>query len=741
MDLTRRRPGRISPEEHPSRRGHDRPAWLGPHSARWLVVAISVALVGSGATLFAAHNAARDNTNRQHQAFAASSASIAATLKLAISHEADLIVGASAYVAANPSATSSGFAQWVTSEGAYQRYPELRSLTYSSTAPPGAADMSAVTVRNSGVAGYTVLRSNRSEAVLAVLIPVYRGGAIPTVSSKRRAAFLGWIGFRFVPGILLNQAMVGHSDMALRFRLHAGLTDVGFRWGKVAGPTQSRTVGFLPPWSVVVSGPLVATTILGSAGLLLLGGVALSLLVGMFVFTLGTGRDRARRLVKLRTGELRHQALHDALTELPNRALVLDRADQMLARGRRHQAPVAAMCIDLDVFKRVNDSFGQAVGDDVLREVSLRLQGFVRDGDTVARMGADEFVVLVEGQTLDAGPELVAERLLEVLRQPHDLKREGGGQLVVTASIGIATSSVADVDELLGNADLALFEAKAAGRNGYMVFESSMQSSLKSRLMLQMDLAEALERDELFLLYQPTFDLTTGQAVGTEALLRWRHPTRGVVSPEEFIPVAEESGLIVAIGRWVLNDACRQAVAWNARGYPIGMAVNVSARQLDRDELIEEVRAALDDSGLDPGMLTLEVTETALMRDTDAAAQRLKLLKQLGVRIAIDDFGTGYSSLAYLRKFPVDVLKIDRSFVSGIDASDKSAALVHTLIALGKALDLATLAEGIETHEQLLSLQLEQCDYGQGYLYSKPLDAAVVEVFLSAIPAQPLSLR
>ena len=454
---------------------------------------------------------------------------------------------------------------------------------------------------------------------------------------------------------------------------------------------------------------------------LFLVGVVISLLLFALVLVLTRSCERALGMVQEKTGELRHQSLHDALTGLPNRVLALDRAEQMLARARRLQVPVAALSVDIDGFKHVNDTFGHAAGDELLRVVATRLQGVVREGDTAARLSGDEFVILVEGSTLDAGPELVAERLLEVLRRPYEVDGQTGRQLSLTASIGIALGERANAAELLSDADVALYEAKAAGKNCYMLFKSSMQTVARDRLTLEMDLADALEHHQLFLLYQPTFDLQSEKVIGVEALIRWHHPARGVIPPIEFIPIAEESGLIVPIGRWVLDEACRQAMIWYRHGHRIDMSVNVSGRQLDDDELIEDVRHALGESGLDPTTLTLEITETTLMRDAEATAKRLHLLKELGVRIAIDDFGTGYSSLAYLRQFPVDALKIDRSFISGIAGSKGSAALIHTLVQLGKTLDIETLAEGIEDQAQLETLQREHCDHGQGFLFSRPL--------------------
>jgi diguanylate cyclase (GGDEF)-like protein len=506
-------------------------------------------------------------------------------------------------------------------------------------------------------------------------------------------------------------------------------------------PLRTSAGGSRRRWWMLVACVIL---VLGLQGLLvLLGGAIVSFLLFALVVVLTRSRERALRMVEEKTGQLRHQALHDALTGLPNRVLALDRAEQMLARARRQHIPVAALYVDVDGFKQVNDTFGHAAGDDLLRIVAKRLAGVVREGDTAARLSGDEFVVLVEGSALDAGAELIAERLLNVLRQPYEVDGEIGRQLSLTASVGVASGLRGSAAELLRDADVALYEAKMAGSNCYVQFESGMQTAAQDRLTFEMDLAEALENEQLFLLYQPTFDLQSENVIGVEALLRWRHPTRGVIPPVEFIPIAEESGLIVPIGRWVLEEACRQAATWHERGHRIGMSVNVSGRQLDDDELIEDVGDALEYSGLEPQALTLEITETTLMRDAEATALRLRELKGLGVRIAIDDFGTGYSSLAYLRQFPVDALKIDRSFIGGIAASKEATTLIRTLVQLGKALQIETLAEGIEDQVQLETLQREHCDHGQGFLFSRPLDVGAVEAFLQASGSstQPLLTR
>jgi predicted signal transduction protein with EAL and GGDEF domain len=358
--------------------------------------------------------------------------------------------------------------------------------------------------------------------------------------------------------------------------------------------------------------------------------------------------------------------------------------------------------------------------------------GMVREADTVGRLGGDEFVVLLENFSLDAGPELVAERMCEVLAQPVDLAGSAGRTVSASSSIGIALGQRDSADELFRHADFALYEAKGAGKNRWVVFESRMQSAAQDRLELEMDLKEALAADQFFLLYQPTFNLQTEETTGVEALIRWRHPVHGTIAPDAFIPLAEQTGLIVPIGRWVLRTACQQAATWHRHGHSLGMSVNLSGRQLDEDDLVRDVADALETTGLDPVTLTLEITETTLMRDADDAMQKLIELKALGVRIAVDDFGTGYSSLAYLRQFPVDALKIDRSFVSGIAASGDSKALIHTLVQLGKTLGLETLGEGIEEQSQLRHLQHESCDTGQGFLFARPLEPSGIEELLNS---------
>jgi diguanylate cyclase (GGDEF)-like protein len=443
-----------------------------------------------------------------------------------------------------------------------------------------------------------------------------------------------------------------------------------------------------------------------------------------------TERRRTDEELTRREEELSFMATHDGLTGLPNRTLILDRVEQMLVRSHRSQTPVAALFVDLDNFKSINDTLGHSAGDQLLKAVAARLDGVVRGADALGRLGGDEFVVISEEPSMAAGPELIAERLLDALKHPFKLGAEKESRVTVTASIGIAVGEQISAEDLLRNADVAMYRAKWDGKARYVVFESGMQDTIQSRMELEMDLREALAKNEFFLAYQPTIKLSDMRPTGVEALIRWRHPARGVVQPDDFVPLLEETGLITEIGRWVLEEACSQGAAWREAGYAIDMAVNVSARQLDSDQVIADIEGALSHSGLEPGALTIEITETTLMRNVKETARRLDAVKRLGVRIAIDDFGTGYSSLAHLQKFPVDALKIDRSFISGLQNNQEGETLVHTLVQLGKALSIETFAEGIEQQHELSLLRDEACDSGQGFLFARPLDIAATEAFL-----------
>jgi diguanylate cyclase (GGDEF)-like protein/PAS domain S-box-containing protein len=430
---------------------------------------------------------------------------------------------------------------------------------------------------------------------------------------------------------------------------------------------------------------------------------------------------------------LSHQAFHDSLTKLPNRALLKDRIDHAVARAERRQRDLAVLLLDLDGFKAVNDSLGHAAGDTLLTAVSDRLLDSIRPTDTCARLGGDEFAVLLEDLATPGDWQVVAGRILDSLRAPFQLD---GKEIFVRASVGAALRGEAreGSDELLRNADVAMYMAKSQGKNRSELFCPTMHSEMLRRLDLEADLRRAMEHGGEFVLhYQPTVVLQTGEISGVEALVRWQHPERGLIPPLEFIPVAEETGLIGPLGEWVLREACRQTVQWDMesqgdirREPPMTISVNLSVRQLQHDSLVGMVRSVLEETGLEPSRLILEITETAVMNDHVSTIVKLQQLKDLGVGLAIDDFGTGYSSLAYLRRFPIDVLKIDRSFVDGVTEGSQKAALLRTIVELGRTLNLKTVAEGIEEHEELDQLRSLDCDLGQGYYFARPLDAELV---------------
>ncbi|MEP7382721.1 MAG: EAL domain-containing protein [Gemmatimonadota bacterium] len=469
---------------------------------------------------------------------------------------------------------------------------------------------------------------------------------------------------------------------------------------------------------------------------------------------------------KLLESQLVHQAFHDALTRLPNRALFHDRVERALEHASREPRGLAVLFLDLDNFKDVNDTQGHAAGDHLLQVVAERLLSATRGSDTVARLGGDEFAVLLEHVDDLGGIEAVLDRIIGVLRRPVQLQEER--TVTPGASLGVAVySGTEGTDELLRNADLAMYEAKARSPGRWAVFEPSMHAAVLDRVTMETDLMQALERcqlldrprledtgrfpafqksfrpvlrqaatdqSEFHVAYQPIVDLVTGRVIAFEALARWRHPRRGDVSPEAFIPVAERSGIINTLGRWVLREACSQAVRWNCgrTEAPIAITVNLSGKQLAHEGIVSEVDAVLRETGLPPHLLVLEITETVIMQDAENTLVRLMDLKRLGVRLAIDDFGTGYSSLAYLQRFPVDVLKIDRVFADGLrDGRNDGAALVRTILALAQMLSLTTVFEGVEDAGQCESLRALGCASGQGFFFGRPGSVGEVDRLLS----------
>jgi len=748
----------------------------------WMAIAAVFIAVGAGSTMFA-FSGVRVAAARSHKNFASSSVGIAATLQLAIQHEQDLIVSTESFVIGDPDPTQAEFTQWARDVDALKRYPELLDLVLMRYVPAAqlgayakaeslgrstpftvtpAGDrpyycFAAIGVERKGrtvpsnynlcgdALGPKVLaaRASGESAVLPLTVngakslglevPIYRTGSVPSTVAAREAAFVELIGMDVRPDVLLQTALNGRANTAAELRFGSGASAVVFRSGHVPAGAQTMTINLDNGWKVETLGVVDHGGVFGGGGglPLLAAGMALSLLLGALIYVLGSGRAHSRVLVDARNDELRFQALHDSLTGLPNRTLIMDRIEQLLARNRRNGTAGAALYIDLDDFKNVNDSLGHEVGDRLLASVATRLAGTLRGADTIGRMGGDEFVVLIDGSEPMVAPELVAERLLDVMRQPFDF--DGWStSLLASTSIGIAVGDRASGGELLRDADIALYQAKAKGKNRYEFFHPELQVDIGRRIRLEFDLRSALAGAQFRLLYQPIYDLGDLSVVAVEALLRWEHPADGLLCPDEFIPILEQSGQIREVGTWVMHQACAQMAAWRARGYHLKVSVNISGRQLDDDRIVEHIRHALKESGLPAEALIVEVTETSLMRDAAAAVRVLEAVKDLGVSIAVDDFGTGYSSLAYLQQFPVDRIKIDKSFTSAMTESPESAALIRTFVHLGSDLGLITLAEGVETTDQMDLLRADHVDEAQGYLFARPLEAEVLEAQLLA---------
>lgn len=442
------------------------------------------------------------------------------------------------------------------------------------------------------------------------------------------------------------------------------------------------------------------------------------------------------RTLELRQSEdqLKHKTLHDALTGLPNRVLLIDRMSQALERTRRQtDYGFAVLFLDFDGFKIINDSLGHAEGDALLINVARRLQNTVRSVDTVARLGGDEFVILLENVSGQADVLRTVERLQVELAQPFDLN---GHRVFATASIGLVLSQqypYRSADEVLRDADTAMYQAKFTGKARYMLFDDSMRAQVVARLNMENELREAIAQEEFLLHYQPILDLRTQRVAGFEALLRWHHPTRGHVAPLEFIPVAEETSLVVPIGRWVLREAVRQMAEWHRQSEAyrgLTISVNLSAQQFKQPQLADEVGLALAETGLPAGALKLEITESTFMEEAEAAVYTLNRLRALGVQVQIDDFGTGYSSLSYLHRFPIDTLKVDRSFIARMGREGENSEIVRTIVTLAHDLGMTVIAEGVETAEQMEHVRQMACEQGQGYLISKPLTAEYASQFL-----------
>jgi diguanylate cyclase (GGDEF)-like protein len=609
--------------------------------------------------------------------------------------------------------------------------------------------------RDTGLSVYKAIAAGKRVA-LAVDTPVYRGNVTPHSVLGRRAAIVGWLREVLVPGAMLGAVLEGHPGYALTLQYSgasangASPSNLVFTSGTARSGAQSTTSGLHDGWTVTNFGPTTGASVLtdNHAYTVLTAGILLSALLGLLVFALGNTTPRA----PVPTPEPAptdesppSEDLYDALTGLPNRTLTLDRAERMVARAGRDSGMLAgALFVDVDRLKDVNEKLGQAASDQLLRIVGERLEVVVRAHDTVGRLGGDEFVVLVESAARGVRLDSLAQRMIEALHQPIELD-DFGPSFVLTASIGVAFGRYATVDDLLRDAHLALTSAKAAGKDRYTLFNANMRTIIEGRAVLEAELNTALAENQFFLLYQPIYDLNTRRAVGLEAQIRWTHPAQGVLAPRDFIPLSEETGLIVPIGRWALEQACTQAAAWNVtRGSaaggngPVGISVKVSAHQLNRAGFATDVQRALQQSGIEPSLLTLEISEGTVMGDLAAAAERLTQIKRLGVRVAIDEFGSGgYAHHTELRQVPLDSLRVDRNSLAASEDEAYRSWLLEAIMAVGREHSLTVTATGIETDEQLSALQAMGCTMAQGALLGKPAPAEAVASILNLELPEP----
>ncbi|HEY6533655.1 MAG TPA: EAL domain-containing protein, partial [Acidimicrobiales bacterium] len=522
-------------------------------------------------------------------------------------------------------------------------------------------------------------------------------------ASARAEATIGWVIDLIQPDALVAPALAGRSGLSLAVEHErdgfvtpvASAGDLGERDVDVATFPASAD----GRWTVTVSQPSDAGTRGSIQGVVVfvVGGV-ITLLVFALVRSIGGARDRALAMVSEKTEELAKQALHDDLTGLPNRTLLIDRTERLLARQARYGDEVAVLFLDLDNFKGVNDTLGHGAGDAYLRAVGRRLQATVRETDTVGRLGGDEFVIVLEGVSPHDGAEVVAQKVLDVLGEPIEINAVS---VPVSCSVGIASGPRESADALFHDADLAMYQAKLSGKGRYVVFESGMRDAVRDQLSMGWELREAVATGGLRVIFRPVFDLRTGSPTGLEACLRWQHPTRGLLSPSVFVPVAEEAGLVPLIGRWSIREVCAHGARWSAAGRDIRVAVKLADRHLADRGLVDTVFAALEGSGFRPDLLTLEVNERALTSGGEEVADLLRGLKALGVGIAVDDFGAGHTSMGYLRRLPIDAIKLDRALVAGLADSPETQALVRMLVAMGDELDVAILAEGVAQRAQL----------------------------------------
>jgi diguanylate cyclase (GGDEF)-like protein len=744
----------------------------------WRVAYAILAAAAAIAAALGARAIADNDASSARHAFAGASERVAARLDAALEREQELSVSAATYFAANPHAPAQAFTTWARWAGVADRYPELRRLelvvllsgskspasraTRAVSAPPSAASSSLrcvivadsiratvrppaastdlcarqpalLATRDSGESAYGTAGS-RPHETLEILTPVYRGGFAPSARGVRRAAFVGWLREIADPQKLLARGLASEEAIVLRLH-HRGSFGVTFETladgAATQGGAQSSTTNLSGGWTLRTSAAPVDAAPLenGDALALLIAGLAFgALLAGLALARGGSARSRPDS-----TDAHRAEELYDALTGLPNRALTLDRAERMIARAGRDSGVLAgAVLIDIDWFADVNERFGRKAGDQLLRGVAQRLQTTLRAQDSIGRIGGDEFAVLVEAAR-GVRFDVVARRVLEALHEPLELTGFGPN-FVLTASLGVAFGRYASTEDLLNDARLALVAAKSAGKDRYTLFNANMRSIVEERGVLEAELNAALSAGQLSLTYEPIRDLRSRAVVGFEATVQWHHPERGVLPAPAFAALADETRLDVPIGRWALEEACSRAAEWNLGESRLAVAVKVSANQLNRDGFSTDVRRALQQSGLEPPLLTLEIAESTVLDDLEVARARLAQVTQLGVSIAIDDFGNGYAFRSDLEQMAIDCIKVDRASLAESEDEDYRDWLLEAILSFGRDLSMNVIATGVETPAQLGAL----CAMGFPMAQGAAVGAAVPADGAYALATAPL---
>ena len=759
----------------------------------WLLVALLCGALGIVASVLGARSLANSDAAKTQRSTHQAASSIASSVNAGIQHEEDLTLTASGFFADHPTASTAEFHTWAKWVQASHRYPELAELrlvtpvaaaglaAFEARTIPGAPKPATLTaaaatrvaphpllhivppgqrpvycfaiaglsrsgvhrlppgtdycvrtpgllgLRDSGRSGYAGTAIAGVKA-LRIETPVYRGGVTPPTVAARRAAFVGWLQQVLVPGVVLGNALGGHPGAA-RLRFRSGAANIAFASGTAATGALTTASNLHNGWSLksFLTLPPAGISGDGRAQALLIGGIVLSVLLGLLIALLGIARGRS---AAPRPASGAKEDLYDPLTKLPNRGLTLDLSERMLARTLRMSGMLGgALIVDVDWFKDVNDKLGRAAGDQLLQTIAERLERVVRSGDTVGRLEGDKFVILCEAAARVVRLDSLARRVIEAVHEPVVLD-DFGPSFFVTVSIGVAYGRYEHPDDLLRDAQIALDAAKTAGKDGYTLFNANMRSVIESQAVLEAELNAALQENQFFVLYQPICALGTRAITGFEALIRWQHPTQGILTPTDFLPAAEETGLIVPIGRWVLEEACARAAGWNVAGHRVGVSVMVSPRQLNRDGFATDVRRALQQSGIEPSLLTLEVGESTVMDDVETAITRLTEIKTLGVKIAIDDFGNAYARRSDLQRLPLDFVKVDPANLAASDDEDYRNWLLEAILILGRDLSLSVIAKGIETEEQMTRLKVMGCPLAQGYFMGEPTPVSSVEAVL-----------